>query len=51
VERYLNDEPVEARSPSASYRLRKFTRCHKKLLATLAAFVLLLMAGTTVSAW
>ena len=51
LERYLHDEPVEARSPSASYRLRKFTRRHKTMLTTVMAFVLLLIAGTTVSAW
>ena len=29
VERYLNDEPVEACPPSAGYRLRKFVRRNK----------------------
>src|SRR5262249_38815454 len=29
VERYLNDEPVEACPPSPGYRLRKFLRRHK----------------------
>jgi eukaryotic-like serine/threonine-protein kinase len=29
VERYLHDEPVEARPPSAGYRLRKFLRRHR----------------------
>ena len=51
LERYLHDEPVEARSPTAGYRLRKFTHRHKKILATGMAFLLLLIAGTAVSAW
>jgi tetratricopeptide (TPR) repeat protein len=43
VERYLNDEPVQACPPSAAYRLRKFIRRNK----IAAAFVLLLVAATT----
>src|SRR6185436_17719423 len=42
VERYLNDEPVQACPPSAAYRLRKFIRRNK----IAAAFVLLLVAAT-----
>ena len=33
-ERYLDDEPVQACPPSAGYRLRKFARRNKGLLAT-----------------
>jgi tetratricopeptide (TPR) repeat protein/tRNA A-37 threonylcarbamoyl transferase component Bud32 len=51
LERYLRDEPVEASPPSTGYRLRKFARRHKKVLATAAAFVLLLLGGVAVSAW
>ncbi len=51
VERYLADEAVEACPPSASYRLRKFTRKHRTALATATAFVALLILGTIVSAW
>jgi serine/threonine protein kinase/Flp pilus assembly protein TadD len=51
VERYLNDEPVEACPPSAGYRLRKFARKHRKMLGAAAAFALLLTAATAVSAW
>jgi serine/threonine protein kinase/Flp pilus assembly protein TadD len=39
VERYLDDEPVEACPPSATYRLRKFLRKNRKLAAG-AAFCL-----------
>jgi hypothetical protein len=40
VQRYLNDEPVQACPPSALYRLGKLTRRHKTGL-TIAALVLL----------
>src|SRR5262249_54551669 len=51
LERYLHDEPVEACPPSAGYKLRKFARKYKKVLATAAAFVLLLVAGVVASSW
>ncbi len=50
VERYLADEPVEACPPSATYRLRKFARKHRKGLVTAAAFAGLLVAGLALSA-
>jgi serine/threonine protein kinase/Flp pilus assembly protein TadD len=43
VERYLNDEPVQACPPSAVYRLKKFARRHKAGL--LAASALLALLG------
>jgi WD40 repeat protein len=51
LERFLNDETVEACPPSAGYRLRKFAHKNRKLLAVAAAFALLLTAGTAVSLW
>jgi serine/threonine protein kinase/tetratricopeptide (TPR) repeat protein len=51
VERYLNKEPVEAGPPTAGYRLRKLAARHRRPLAVLAAFLLLLVAGTAVSVW
>jgi serine/threonine protein kinase/tetratricopeptide (TPR) repeat protein len=51
VQRYLNDEPVEACPPSAGYRLRKFARRHKGpvVAASLVAIALLGgIIGTTV---
>ncbi len=48
VQRFLNDEPVEACPPSALYRLRKVARRHWKLLSAAAAFVLLLVSGLAV---
>src|SRR5207344_678271 len=50
IQRYLTDEVVEARPPSAGYRLKKFVRRHKGqvLAASLVLFVLVAgMAGTT----
>jgi serine/threonine protein kinase len=51
VQRYLADEAVLAHPPSVWYRLQKFARKHRKLLWAAGAFVLLLTAGTVVSAW
>src|SRR5262249_12207741 len=49
IERYLRDEPVEACPPSAGYRLRKYARKYKKVLATVGAFAALLVAATVIS--
>jgi WD40 repeat protein/serine/threonine protein kinase len=51
VERYLRDEPVEACPPTAGYRLRKFARTHRRLLATAAGFAALLLLGVAASMW
>ncbi|HEV3257811.1 MAG TPA: protein kinase, partial [Gemmataceae bacterium] len=42
VERYLQDEPVQACPPSVLYRFRKFARRHKRM-AVMAAFLLALL--------
>jgi eukaryotic-like serine/threonine-protein kinase len=49
IRRYLNDEPIVARPPSAMYHLRKFTRRHKPLMAGAAAVLAVLIAGIIVS--
>jgi serine/threonine protein kinase len=49
LHRYLADEPVLACPPSVVYRLRKYARKHKKVLATAAVFVALLVAATGIS--
>jgi tetratricopeptide (TPR) repeat protein/serine/threonine protein kinase len=47
VQRYLQDEPVQACPPSAWYRFRKFARRHKAgLWTTLAVSLVLLLAGS-----
>jgi serine/threonine protein kinase/tetratricopeptide (TPR) repeat protein len=51
IERYLNDEPVEARPPSAGYQLAKFVRRHKGLVRSLAALILMLVAGVVGTSW
>src|SRR6185436_19041313 len=43
--------PVQACPPSASYRLRKFASKYRTGLATAAAFVVLLIAGTALATW
>jgi len=49
IERYLSSEPIEARPPSAGYRLRKFVQRNRGLVASLAAIGLILIASTTIS--
>src|SRR5262245_3158615 len=44
VQRYLNDEPVQACPPSAWYRVRKFARRNKRV-AAMAGFVAALLVG------
>src|SRR5262245_49783394 len=51
VQRYLADEPVEARPPSAAYRLRKFVRRHPLELALAGALAVLLVGGVAVAWW
>src|SRR5207249_4362320 len=51
IERYLADEPVQARAPSAGYRVRKFLRRNKGPVLAAALLVLLLVAGAVVSTW
>jgi serine/threonine protein kinase len=51
VQRYLNDETVQACPPSAWYRFRKFARRHKAALVTASIVAVALLAGTAVAAW
>jgi serine/threonine protein kinase/tetratricopeptide (TPR) repeat protein len=51
VHRYLNDEPVEACPPSRGYRLRKFARRNRRVLATAGVIALVLVAAVVVSGW
>ena len=52
VQRYLNDEPVQACPPSAWYRFRKFARRNKAALATatVLAVAMLVAVGSLISA-
>ena len=46
IERYLSDEPVQARPPSAAYRLEKFVRKHRVAVAGTAAVLAALAVGS-----
>jgi tetratricopeptide (TPR) repeat protein len=45
VQRYLEDEPVQACPPSTTYRLRKFVRRHKQGLGVAAGLLVVLVLG------
>jgi tetratricopeptide (TPR) repeat protein len=45
VQRYLDDEPVQACPPSRTYRLRKFVRRHKQGLGVAAGLLTVLVLG------
>jgi predicted ribosomally synthesized peptide with SipW-like signal peptide len=51
IQRFLADEVVEARPPSAGYRLKKFVRRNPLQLALAATIVLLLLSGGTFAWW
>jgi serine/threonine protein kinase len=51
VERFLKDEPVEARPPSMTYKLRKLFRRNKAAVLTAAIVAAALVLGTAISAW
>ncbi len=51
VQRYLNDETVEACPPSAGYRLRKYVRRNRRVLAMVGVVAVSLVTATVVSIW
>ena len=51
IQRFLNNEPVTARPPSAAYVARKYAQRHKALLAGTAAVFVVLVAGIIASTW
>ncbi len=51
VRRFLAEEPVEARPPSAVYRFRKFARRHRVMLTSVAAIAVALLLGLALSVW
>ena len=51
IQHYLADEPVEARPPSASYRLGKFLRRHKGPVIAATLVAISLLAGLAASLW
>jgi tetratricopeptide (TPR) repeat protein len=51
IRRFLRDEPIQARRPSASYQIAKFARRHKALMSAAVAVLLAIIVGGTVSVW
>ncbi len=51
IQRYLADEVVEAKPPSAGYRIRKFVRRHKGQVAAAAVILLTLIGGVLGTTW
>jgi WD40 repeat protein/serine/threonine protein kinase len=51
IRRYLDNEPILARPPSAAYRFRKLVRRNKLLFAGTSAVAAALVIGLALSAW
>ena len=51
IRRFLRNEPIIARRPSASYQVRKFAHRHKGLVGGVVAVLVALVAGVIVSTW
>lgn len=51
INRYLDDEPVEACPPSTSYRFRKFVRRNSGVLITASLVLVALCVGLGVAVW
>ena len=51
VGRYLSEEAIEARPPSAGYRLTKFVRRNRVAITTVALVFAVMLTGTVVSTW
>ena len=51
IQRYLADEIVEARPPTAAYRLKKFVRRHKGQVIAASLVLLALVGGVVGTGW
>jgi len=51
IRRYLNNEPVTARPPSARYQLAKFARRNKAMVGGVISTFIVLVAGIAVAIW
>jgi len=51
LQRHLTSKPVQARPPSAAYRLQKAVRRHRLAFAGAGAVLLTLLVGLTISMW
>jgi len=51
IRRFLHDDPIVARPPSAIYQLRKFARRHRGVAVGVCIAALALVAGSAVAVW
>ena len=51
IQRFLNDEPIQARPPSVTYKIRKFAGRNRGALATGLIILLALITATAISTW
>src|SRR5262249_192903 len=51
IRRYLDNEPIAARRPTATYHLRKFARRNRVLVFAIAPGFVVLIAGIASSPW
>jgi WD40 repeat protein/serine/threonine protein kinase len=51
VQRYLKDEQVEACPPTVTYRLQKYMRRHKGMIATAGTVAAVLLFGIATTSW
>jgi serine/threonine protein kinase len=51
VQRYLDNQPVDACPPSAAYRMHKFVRRNKALVVAATMIALLVLVGSTSTTW
>ena len=51
VQRFLDDEPIVARSPSAAYRFAKFARRNRVAMAMSTLVLILLLSGIGATSW
>lgn len=51
IRRYLRDEPIEARPPSAAYQLRKFARRNRALIIASSAVFAAVFVGAIIAGW
>ncbi|HTM48023.1 MAG TPA: serine/threonine-protein kinase [Bryobacteraceae bacterium] len=51
LRRYLTNDPIQARPPSATYQVRKFAARHKRLAGAVVAVFVALVAGLLATGW
>lgn len=51
IRRFLHDDPIVARPPSAIYQMRKFARRHRGVAVGVGIAVLALVGGSAVAVW